>query len=286
MFVIPVKELIVNDPTSQVKLITTDGDEVVEINEFDGEIDRIDIVGFHNFARKDLVEIPDASGNLVRMLVSDSAAGTKQVNTFTVTAATATEKKVYNLRLVFGSSDRERVEYQEVDKEQRFQMTILATETATQQAAQLVKEINGNPNLPVTATSAAAVVTITAKESGIYFNLYCEELGTNAVTTPVVLEQLTYNVLKNKQWPVNVELDRNLEYFPVKGATYKSYYFETTADMSHIGGQISANQQVTTKNGFRLYVNKVSAAALITQLDLLVTASAGAHEAGTGVDGA
>lgn len=92
-----------------------------------------------------------------------------------------------------------------------------------------------------------------------------------AITVAATLPLNTYEFLKNKEWSRNFDLDRNAEYFPVRGKNYTSFYFEANFSASIAGGYAVPSQlNADGKTGYRVYA--IEGSALETALDALATA--------------
>lgn len=92
-------------------------------------------------------------GEVWMILLDDLGAGTAAVNTITVTGP-ATESGVLN-QYISG---------------QKLQVNVASGDTATAIATALAAAINANTSLPITATSAAGVVTCTCRHKGLVGN--------------------------------------------------------------------------------------------------------------------
>jgi len=95
----------------------------------------------------------DAAGEVWMLLVDDLVAGTAAVNTITVTVS-ATEGGTLNLYIAG----------------QKLQIAVVTSDTATIIATGIAAAINAATSLPVTATSAAGVVTVTCRHKGLVGN--------------------------------------------------------------------------------------------------------------------
>jgi hypothetical protein len=77
-----------------------------------------------------------------------------------------------------------------------------------------------------------------------------------------------YVNLKNLQWDVNVDFDRNAEYFPLRGARYVSFYFKLQREEVPVGGfDLPSEEPQISETEFVLYINE-SLEDLITQFDM------------------
>ncbi|WP_413535066.1 phage tail sheath subtilisin-like domain-containing protein [Rahnella inusitata] len=95
----------------------------------------------------------DVAGEIYLLPLADGAAQTAATGTVTLTTA-PTETGVISLYIAG----------------QRVQVTVLSTDTVTSMAAALTAAIAAKTALPVTATSALGVVTLTAKNKGAHGN--------------------------------------------------------------------------------------------------------------------
>ena len=95
----------------------------------------------------------DATGEVWMLLLDDLGAGTAAVNTITMTG-NATESGTLNLYIAG----------------QKLQVAVVTADTPTIVATAIAAAINAAVNLPVTATSAAGVVTVTNRHKGLVGN--------------------------------------------------------------------------------------------------------------------
>ena len=262
MFRLPPKQVIVNKDT-QVRLLEDDGTAYAAADASPSAGGFI-LEGFNELTLGSELVLLAAATRIVKVT---PAAAVAQIATFTVTSTASDANDVF--RIVSKSLDLTPTEYQNRDVEIRYQMSTAET-AAADIAAHIRDTINGNKFSKVTATAAGAVVTLTAKEKGVTFQLYSSEIaGTFAVTTPASLAVSTYDSIKNVHWPVNFEIDRNLEWLPENGATYNTYYFEVRK-AGFVGGQtVPGNESVYSVVPMRV-IAKVGT-TLDTAMDLLAT---------------
>lgn len=240
------------------------------------------------------------------MLKTAYSAGTAEIAAYTVTAAGGA-KAGDTYRLVIESLDLTPTEYQNRPIEKRYQLSVNCA-AAVDVIAELVSRINGDPTSPVTATAGfdntgetsplqddSAKIILTAKKTGLKINLYVgtysdstqttysvslskDAAGVDVVyvadtvytTVAAALPVNTYDAVKNINWSKNFNIDVNINWMPLHGANYNSYYFEvgTTQLQTQVGnnphvGEVN-NDQVY---GVRLFVK--NGTTLDTAMSLL-----------------
>ena len=130
--------------------------------------------------------------------------------------------------------------------------------------------INADENSLVVATYADVTLTLTAKNFRESFVLYHPTVvGTFATGTPAVDWTNDYENLKNYQWVIDMDFDRNAEYYPVKGAKYNSYYFKMDWEQDTGGHTVAGQKAVTGESTFIIYCKQ--GLALDTALDAWTT---------------
>lgn len=294
MFNLPVKEIIVNSD-AQVVLLEDDGtayadnDVVADTSGgfiLDGFINEI-LWGSATAANANTMKgtknsyLRFATGSDC-MIKTTTSAGVAEIITFTITAA-AGAKAGDTYRIVLDSLDLTPTEFQNRPIEKRYQLSV---DCANAEAieTELIARIAADPAAMVTAASGGTgVLTLTAKKTGYTVRCYVGEYassgqvvyavtGVNAVTTPGALPVNTYDSLKNINWAKNFDIDTNINYMPLPGAAYTSYYFEVVTQQ--LQTQAGSNPHPgEAHNGqvyaVRLYVNNVAASTLLTAMNLL-----------------
>lgn len=231
MFRLPQKQLIVNSATQ------------LRVLKYDGSATYIDIVspalatdGFflEGFLQPLLFGSLKAVVSTTLIKAVAGAAGSAQVATWVINAVTGGDASGEDFQLVYQHLKLSPVENQNQPLMKHYQVsaTLGSNPTAVNTAIAIAAAINADKNCPVTVSRSSATLTFTAKEAGVAFTLYNKApvrggLITAAftVTTVPTLDIGTYDDLKNINWSKNVDFDRNAEFFPVYGQTYKSYRF-------------------------------------------------------------
>lgn len=113
--------------------------------------------------------------------------------------------------------------------------------------------------------SDANTFTITVLNAGVSSASFLYTVGTNTVGTFPVN---TYDYLKQINWAKNFHIDRNINWMPLPGVSYNSYYFVVSAP-DPVTGSIETPSQVqgNVETGYRLYVK--SGTTLDTALNFL-----------------
>ena len=259
MFQIPVKEIIVNSDT-QVKAKNAQGGDYTLTDMATANVKAgLLLEGFLNeiiWASKAIADnttytLSNRAGNTSYFAASTGAgkiiktatySGAAEAINFTITAANGAQKGDV-FRIVTDSLDLTPVQYQNRPTEKRYQLSAYcATQNAV--ATELAAQITADPNSQVTATAATNVVTITAKKVGVKVGAYVGQqatLGTGGistaysvtgaftVTTAAALPIGTYDSLKNINWAKNFSIDQNINWMPLPGSTYSTYYFEVNS---------------------------------------------------------
>lgn len=291
---IPVKQIIVNDD-SQVRLLEDDGTAYAAADATPSAGGFI-LEGFlSQILGSQLVLLKAAT----RIIKDTPVVGAAETAAYTVTAAAGIAANSI-LRLVTDSIDLTPTEFQNRANEKRYQ-TSKASSTAATTVAEIVAAINGDKNSPVTAYAGfnnvtpvqddSAKIVLVAKKVGISVDLfigsgvsgisiakvaagtvvYHTAEDTSATTAKASLPINTYDYLKNIEWAKNLDFDRNMNWMPLPGAQYNSYYFEMegTAFVGHADGSLASEVPGKQRNGFKLWAKTGS--TLATKLDLLVT---------------
>lgn len=281
IFRLPEKQLIVNQ-AGQLRILNGAASATYTDIATPATTDGFVLEGFH-FGPILLGNLKPYSGN-TRIKAEAAVAAAAQVATFVanaVTGAAAGEP----FRIVFDSLDKTPVEFQNQPLEKHYQVSVdLANNaTAAQVATAITNAINADKNSPVTASVNTATVTLTAKTTGFTFRLYTKPTsqgglitGTWTVTTPATKGINTYDNLKNINWAKNLDFDRNVEYFPEYGATYKSYKFvvRSTGPVSAGGTEVVGQAAPVSETEFQLWIK--TGLTLITTMDLVVADANGA----------
>lgn len=225
--------------------------------------------------------------------------GVKELNIYQFAlSGTAKKGDLFILRM-FSLNDSP-VEFQNYSITKHFQLSKDAG-TVNQLVADLAQLINADPYSPVIAipgfnNASPAVddrnkLALVAKETGrnFFFELssYVDggtgrsisitklTYGSQMYSNEDVLETAvqaalpvnTYDYLKNLHWSLNVEVDRNIEWFPRKGTNYVSYYFEVSKDVSPSGGYLPGSP-ASIRTGYKIWV--ADGLSLATAMDLLM----------------
>jgi hypothetical protein len=227
-----------------------------------------------------------------RMTATSSSAGTAEILGYTVTAA-AGAKAGDTYRLVVDSLDLTPTEYQNRPIEKRYQLSVdCANPTAI--VAELVAQINADPKSPVTAYAGQVAdvgkIVMVAKTVGTKMSFHVGSYNVNEQTTySVSLAKIvatlvdiaagdltttdgalpvgTYDALKNINFAKNFHIDRDINYMPLPGAAYKSYYFEVVSTLKDNANADAVNMQQNNRvYGVRLYV-KSGLTTILTALD-------------------
>ena len=239
-----------------------------------------------------------------RIVRTTPTAGVAETASFLVTAAAGGDKGD-TFRLVTDSLDITPTEYQNRPTEKRYQLGVDCANAAAV-VAELVAQINADPYAPVTAYAGfnnaspaqdnSASLVLVGKVAGISVDLYVASYAsidqvvytialtkaaagttvyhtaedTSAATAVATLPVNTYAALKNINWAKNFDIDQNINWMPLPGASYNSYYFEVvTQQLSTQGGnnpspgEVAGNQEYAV----RLYVK--TGTTLATALDFL-----------------
>jgi hypothetical protein len=249
-FILPVKEIIVNDD-SQVRLLDEAGAAYTALKNNTPTTGGFQLEGFLSAVNSSALQLLKAA---TRIIKDTPSAGAAEVKTFTVTSTSSPADAVF--RIMYESLDLTPVEFQNQRQEKRYQISAAQASAATI-GPKIAAVINADKFAPVTASAAGAVVTLTAKQKGVKFNLYSTDFaGTEATTTPAALPLNTYDYLKNINWAKNVDFDRNLNWNPLPGISYNSYYFEILSDsVAQLGhSQVPGEKHAQSLNGFKLWV--------------------------------
>ena len=269
-FKIPLYQYVINSDEQAVLL----ADKAGVVAPYGGATDLLPTDASHLFkvegelgwvAAADLVLLDAA----VRIRKETASAGTKQVRTVTITSTTGAAGDVF--RIVTSMPSLETTAYQNIPIEKRYQLAVDCT-TADEIADAIVAAINADTNaLVAAAKGAAGEVVLTDKDSMQTSAFYSSVFDFDSViTTPAAPPVGTYDELKNKQWAVNVDFDRNEEYYPRRGVNYNSYYFEVQTEQVPATGGDSVPSQVATetKTAYMFYVAENT--TLATAFDALV----------------
>ena len=217
-------------------------------------------------AAPDLVLLDTA----VRVRKETASAGIKQVVTVTITSTTAAAGDVF--RIVTSMPSLEVTAYQNIPLEKRYQIAVDCA-SADEIADAIVASISADTNALVAASKGAAGEVVLTDKSAVQTSAFYSSAFdfTSAVTTAAAPPVGTYDELKNKQWAVNVDFDRNEEYYPRRGVNYNSYYFEVQTEQVPATGGDSVPSQVAveTKTAYIFYVAENT--TLATAFDALVT---------------
>jgi hypothetical protein len=253
MFNIPVKEIIVNDDT-QVVLREDDG-TTYTLADADPSAGGFILDGFLSLVLGSQLQLLKAATRIVK---TEPAAAVAEVVSYVLTTATAAADTVF--RLTEESLDMTPTLFQTRPVEKRYQ--IPAQTTVDGVGAAIAAAINGDANRQVNATYTAGTDTLqlTAIKKGTTIRLYSSTYVLPAVTvnTAGKLAINTYDYLKNINWSKGVEIDRNLNYFPLPGVSYNSFYFEVNGNVQDTVGNspIPSEKHGTVKYGVKLWVKE------------------------------
>lgn len=291
---IAAKEIIVNDD-SQVRLLEDDGTVYLAADASPSAGGFI-LEGFLSLLLGSQLQLLKAA---TRIIKDAPAAGVAEITAYTVTAATgAPANSIF--RLVNDSLDLTPTEFQDRPTEKRYQTSSASTDAATL-VTQLVNAINADKNASVTAYKGfanaspsqddSAKIVLIAKTAGIKIDLYVSQSvssvtltknaaavtvyhtaeDTSAVTISPALPINTYDYLKNIEWAKDLDFDRNVNWMPLPGKTYNSYYFEVngTARIGHADGSLVNEVPGSIRTGYKVW--SLVGSTLSTKMDLLVT---------------
>ena len=298
-FKIPIKQIIVNSD-DQARLLEDDG-SVYADGDCTPSAGGFIVEGFSSLILGSELEVMD--GSTTRIISEAAAVAVAEISSFDLSSLTSGGSAGDVFRLVYESLDHEEVEHQNFPLEKRYQLSA-DTADAAATVVDLVNVINADAEAPVVAYAGFNNVTpaqddsgkilLIAKDTGINFYLYSEKLsissaekdavgttvyhtaeGTNNDTILASRGLGNYDSLKTKHWPdafdnPNYSLDRGIEYFPQKGATYTSYRFRAAhANQISSGGNPQPGE-VTSNVLTDYYMFVQTGTTLETQMDLLV----------------
>lgn len=290
MFNIPQKEIIVNDD-AQVRLLgSTNGTTWVayvagtNLNPATAA-HQAQLEGFlttFNVTNLQLL----ASATRVRKTTGANPVLNAQAFTVTTTGGL---KAGDILMLRADSLDLTPTEFQNKGFEKRYQVTSDQSSVANI-IAHLVATINADKFAPVTAIAGfnnvtpaqddSAKIILVAKKEGVTFELVFDYLGTSntvtltkvangttvygpiedaaTVTADAALGVNTYNYLKNINWSKNFNIDQNLNWMPLPGVLYNSYYFELNGTVQDTVGNspIPSEKHAQVKVGINVFVKQ------------------------------
>lgn len=283
MFQIPVKEIIVN-ADSQVVALEDDGTAYAD-NDIVGSTNTGGLIldGFLNeviwctstaaaaaAARGGKASYFNGATGAAKMIRTAASAGTVGTASYVLTGTTCAAGTVF--RLVEDTLDLTPVQYQNRPIEKRYQVSTAQT-TVDGVGAAIAAAINADPNAWATVTYTAGTDTllITSKKVGTKIQLYSADYTLPTPTLVVgALPIGTYDALKNINWAKNFSIDQNINWMPLPGASYNSYYFEVVspAITASYGNTPSPNEVHNNQiYGVRLYVK--SGLTLDTALNLV-----------------
>ncbi len=274
MFRLPIKDIIINSATQ------------LRILKYDGSATYIDIAspllasdGFYleGFLQPILFGSlkPVVGSTLIKAVAA--SAGVKQVATYIANAVTGGDASGEQFTIVYEGLKLSGVEYQNqpLQKHYGVSATLGSNPSAVSVATSMQAAINADPNSPVTVSRSSATLTLTAKEVGVKFALYNTASvrgglisGTFAVTVVPTNPIGTYDDLKNINWAANVDFDRNAEYFPVYGGSYKSYRFILKSTPFNQSDLVPSQKPTEVDTEFRLWI--ADGLTLQTTMDLVV----------------
>lgn len=292
MFNIPQKEIIVNDD-SQVRLLgSTNGSTwvayVAGTNLAPANAaHQAQLEGFLTTFNVTNLQLLTTA---VRVRKSTGAVAVVETASFVV-ATTGGAKAGDLIMLRCDSIDLTPTEFQNKGFEKRYQFTSDQA-TAALIIAHLVATINGDKASPVTAFAGfanatpsqddSAKITLVAKRAGVtidgvFFNPLAATGNTVSftrvangttvygpiedainVTAAAALGVNTYDYVKNIQWSKNFNIDQNLNWMPLPGVIYNSYYFEVNGNVQEtVGGDhIASEKHNQVKVGINVWVKQ------------------------------
>jgi len=310
MFNIPVKEIIVNSDSQVRALeddgtAYADNDIVGSTNTggliLEGFINEViwctSTAAAANTARGGRASYFNGASGAARLIRTAASSGTAETAAFTITAA-AGAKRGDTYRVVTDSLDLTPTEYQNRPTEKRYQLSVDCA-NATAIATELAARINADKSAQVTAfvgeTADAGKIVLVAKRVGVTVSLHVGEYNVwdqttytvsltrvanatavdvvtaaNQTTAAAALPVGTYDALKNINWAKNFHIDQNVNWMPLPGASYNTYYFEVVSPLAGATtGTDSVPNQVNNNQiyGVRLYVK--SGLTLDTALNLV-----------------
>lgn len=271
MLRLPNKEIIVNDD-SQVRLLEDDG-TAYQAADATPSAGGFILEGFAQliFGAASLGPSLNLLKAATRLIKDTPSAGAAEITTYVLTQVTAIADCVF--RLKYESLDLTPTEQQGQPLEKRYQIPVQTTVDGV--GAAIAAAINADKSAPVTVvyTAGSDTLTLTAKVKGVQVNLFSKDyvLPTKGTTTAAALPLNTYDYLKNINWAKNVDVDRNLNWIPLPGASYNSYYFEVLANSVADMGDVDVASQVQNQSntGFKIWVK--TGLTLDTALGLLLT---------------
>jgi len=181
-----------------------------------------------------------------KVVVNGSSLGQRQRLDCTIQLpAGATAPKGSVIRVITHMPALEDTAYQNQPLEKRYTLSKDCT-TEVEIANDIVAIINADKSSLVEAFTTGTPGTIyiydklSIYKSSIYASKDTEgKLTFNVVAAIGVEGKRGYNhygILKNLQWSNGVDFDRNGEYYPIKGDTYKSYNFKVIREEIPVGG--------------------------------------------------
>lgn len=298
-FVIPTKEIIVNND-SQVVLREDDGTAYAD-GDCTPSAGGFMLEGFLGLVSGSALQLLAAATRIIKTAPS---AGVTHKVAYTVTAASG-GKKGDVFRLTFQGLDLTPTMFQDQTLEKQYQLGADRA-TAVLVIADIVAQINGDIYSPVIAYAGhnnaatptqddSAKIVLVAKDAGVEIGLYVGEYSvqdqtaytialaqvavgttvyhtvedTNVVTANPANAINTYDYLKSIDWAKNLDFDRNVHWYPEKGASYNSYYFEVNGAVQSTVGSSPIPSQVNNavRYGVKLWVK--TGTTLATNMDLL-----------------
>lgn len=301
MFKLPVKEIIVNSD-SQVRLLASATGAA-----YDGSTNATPSSGgfiLEGFLGPVLGSELQLLAAATRIRKTSAAAGVTAKVAYAITAASGA-KAGDTYRVVTDSLDLTPTEYQNRPTEKRYQLSVDCA-NAGAIATELVARINADPKSQVIAYKGfnnaspaqddSTKIVLVAKTAGVSVALYVGEYSvagqttysvsltksanaatvyhtaedTSVTTSDAALPIGTYDALKNINWAKNYSIDQNINWMPLPGVDYDTFYFEVNKAVANLGNDPIPNEKhADTRFEVRLYVK--SGLTLETALDALVT---------------
>lgn len=251
MFKLPVKDIIVNDD-AQVRLLEDDGTAYVT-GDVTPSAGGFILEGWSQLILGSALNLLAAATRIIKDVPS---AGAAEITTYLLVTTTAVADTVF--RIVYSSLDLMPTEQQNQPLEKRYQIPVQTTVDGV--GAALAAAINIDKYAPCVASYNAGTdtLTLTAKNKGVTLDLYSSDyvLPAKTITTPASLPVNTYDYLKNINWAKNFNIDRNLNWMPIPGNSYNSYYFEVLSDsVADLGNDgVPSEVHGKTNSGYRVWV--------------------------------
>lgn len=305
MFKLPVKEIIVNSD-SQVRLLNNaDGAAYTASTNLTPSTGAFQLEGFLSPIASTQLQLL-TTATRIRKTASSAGVTAKVAYAITISGTGSPSAKAGDTyRVVTDSLDLTPTEYQNRPTEKRYQLSVDCA-NAGAIATELVARINADPKSQVIAYKGfnnaspaqddSTKIVLVAKTAGVSVALYVGEYSvvgqtaysvsltksanaatvyhtaedTSVTTSDAALPVGTYDALKNINWAKNFSIDQNINWMPLPGVDYDTFYFEVNKAVANLGNDPIPNEKhADTRFEVRLYVK--SGLTLETALDALVT---------------